>query len=163
MSVSCPNFPSLRLLSVLVLNAVAALPSTALVLRIYNPTAHLRMNGFPANPTINPTFLNPGGGSTTRLDLSGVGWSVQDPTKQFTLVSLRHFVGANHFRPAVGSTVSFLASDNALRTFTIAALYSIPNPDSSPSDVFLGEFTADVPTAAGVLPLPYLNLATEAA
>lgn len=163
MSVPCPNFPPLRLLSVFVLNAVAALPSTALVLRVYNDSAHLRMNGFPATPTINPTFLNPGGGAANRLDLTGVGWSVQDPTKQFTLVSLRHFVGANHFRPEVGSTVRFLASDNSLHTFTIATLYSIPNPDNSPSDVFLGEFTADVPAAAGILPLPYLNLATEAA
>jgi hypothetical protein len=120
------------------------------------------MNGFPANPTINPNFL-PTGLPAVRLDLSGVGWSVQDPTKQFTLVSRRHFVGANHFRPAVGSSVRFLANDDTLHTLTIASINVMPNSDDSPSDIFLGEFTADLPAAADVLSLPYLNLATEGA
>ncbi len=152
-----------RLASCVFLFFTVVLPANALVLRVYNPTAHLRMNGFPATPTINPTFLNPSGAVSSLLDLTGVGWSVEDTTKQFTLVSPRHFVGANHFRPAVGSTVRFLAKDHSLHTFTIAALSTIPNADASPSDVFLGELTGEVPASVAVLPLPYLNLATEAA
>lgn len=141
----------------------ATLPSSALVLRVFDPVAHLRINNFPSSPTVNPKFLNPSGSASSLLDLTGVGWSVQDPTKQLTLVSPRHFVGANHFRPAVGSTVRFLAKDNTLHDATIASISTIPNPDNSPSDVFLGEFAADLPAAAAVLPLPYLNLATESA
>ena len=143
--------------------ATSSLPAAALNLRVFSSTNHLRMNGFPTNPTVNPTFLNPGGAASGLLDLSGVGWSVDDTTKQLTLVSPRHFVGANHFRPAVGSSVRFLAKDNSLHTLTILSISSIPNADNSPSDVYLGEFTTEMPAAAAVLPLPYLNLATEAA
>ncbi len=142
---------------------ILCLPVSALQLRIFNATAHNRINNFPANPTTNPTFLNPSGNLATLPDLTGVGWNVQATVQQFTLVSPRHFVGANHFRPNVGSTLRFLARDNSIHDFTIAALYAIPNDDGTPSDVFLGELTADVPATSGIRPLPYLNLATEAA
>ncbi|MGL4398728.1 MAG: hypothetical protein ACRCXD_02560 [Luteolibacter sp.] len=99
----------------------------------------------------------------TRLDLSGIGWSVQDPTKQLTLVSPRHFVGANHFRPALGSTVRFLATDQVLHTLTVSSITALPNENKSLSDLYLAEFTSELPATAAVLPLPYLNLTTEAA
>lgn len=133
------------------------------MLRSFSSVAHLRMNGFPSNPTINPTFLNPTGQAGSLIDLTGVGWNVEDVTKQFTLVSPRHFVGANHFRPGVGQTVRFLAKDNSVHTFTIGNLYTVPNADGTASDVFLGEFTTELPSSVSVNPLPYLNLATEAA
>ncbi len=155
--------PLKPLCTVLTILAASGLPAAALQLRVFSPTNHLRMNGFPTSPTVNPTFLNPGGAASELLDLSGVGWSVEDPTKQVTLVSPRHFVGANHFRPGVGSTIRFLAKDNSLHTLTILKISPIPNANNSPSDVYLGEFTADMPASAAVLPLPYLNLATEAA
>ena len=141
----------------------SVLPAAALVVRIFNPADHLRINGYPASPTINPTFLNPGGTAAGLIDLTGVGWSVQDTTKQLTLVSPRHFVGANHFQPGVGSAVRFLAKDNSIYTLTIASIRTIPNDDNTTSDVFLGEFATELPASAAVLPLPYLNLATEAA
>lgn len=153
----------LKLPIFLALAAAFPLPLAALNLRVYTPVVHLRMNGFPANPVVNPAFLNPGGAESGWLDLTGVGWSVQNPTQQFTLVSPRHFVGANHFRPNVGSTVRFLARDNSLHSLTVSKITTIPNINNSPSDLFLGEFTADLPESAAVLPLPYLNLATEAA
>jgi hypothetical protein len=137
--------------------------AAALELRVYSPTAHLRMTNFPAAPQVNPTFLNPTGNSATRLDLSGIGWSAQDPTKQLTLVSPRHFVGANHFRPAIGSTVRFLGTDHSLYTLTVSSITALPNENNSPSDLYLAEFTSELPASAPVLPLPYLNLATEAA
>ena len=77
-----------------VLAAAFPLPLAALNLRVYTPSAHLRMNGFPGNPAVNHAFLNPGGAESGWLDLTGVGWSVQNPTQQLTLVSPRHFVGA---------------------------------------------------------------------
>ncbi len=133
------------------------------MLRNYDANSHLRMTGFSEAPQVNPSFLNPNGNQTTRLDLSGIGWSVQDPTKQLTLVSPRHFVGANHFRPGIGSTVSFLATDNALHTLTVASITAVTNQDGSESDLYLGEFTGEIPATAAVLPLPYLNLTNEAA
>ena len=148
---------------VLAILATSGLPASALNLRVFNAANHLRMNGFPTNPTVNPTFLNPGGAASGLLDLSGVGWSLEDSTRQLTLVSPRHFVGANHFRPSINSTVQFLAKDNTLHTLTILTISSIPNANNSPSDLYLGEFTTDMPATAAVLPLPYLNLATEAA
>ena len=139
------------------------LPAAALQIRNFNPASHERLLNFPSNPTLNPAFLNPGGNLANLPDLTGVGWSTQNTLQQFTLVSPRHFVGANHFRPAVGSVVRFLASDNSIHDYTIAATSGILNDDGSTSDVFLGELTGDVPVTSGIRPLPYLNLATEAA
>lgn len=155
--------PVLRL--VLGVSAIPSVivPAHALQLRVLSPSAHLRMIDFPSSPSTNLSFLNPGGSAATRLDLSGVGWSVQGNSKQFTLVSPRHFLGANHFRPAIGSQVRFLASDNSLHTLTVSGISSIPNANGSQSDVFLGEFTTEMPATAQILPLPYLNLASEAA
>ncbi len=140
-----------------------SLPATALQLRTFNAAAHLRINNFPGNPTLNPTFLNPGGNLVNLPDLTGVGWSVQNSVQQFTLVSPRHFVGANHFRPGVGSVVRFLASDNTVHDFTVGTIYGILNDDGTTSDVFLAELTAEVAVTTGIRALPYLNLATEAA
>lgn len=141
---------------------ISILPASALQLRVFNPTAHFRIIGFSANPTTNPTFLNPSGDFATLPDLTGVGWNTKATEQQFTLVSPRHFVGANHFRPSIGSTVRFLARDNSIHDFTLGSIHGIPNDDGSTSDVFLGELTADVPATSGIRPLPYLNLPTEA-
>jgi hypothetical protein len=138
-----------------------SLPAAALQIRTLSPAAHERITNFPGNPTLNPTFLNPGGNLANLPDLTGVGWNTSNTVQQFTLVSPRHFVGANHFRPGVGSVVRFLARDNTLHDYTIAATYGILNDDGSTSDVFLGELATDVVVTTGIRPLPYLNLAAE--
>lgn len=163
MKIAPPFSPITQMAGFFVLSGILISPCHGLHLRNFSATAHLRMNGFPSNPSINPTFLNPSGVTDSRLDLTGVGWSVQDLTKQFTLVSPRHFVGANHFRPAIGSNVRFLAKDGSLHTFTVATISAIPNANGSASDLFLGEFTSELSGVVPVLPLPYLNLPTEAA
>lgn len=163
MTISFPFLPVTRMAGFFVFSSILISPCDGLQVRNFSEAAHLRMNGFPSNPVINPTFLNPSGETDSRLDLSGVGWSVPDPRKQFTLVSPRHFVGANHFRPPIGSDVRFLAKDGSLHTFKVATLHAIPNANGSHSDLFLGEFTSELSISVPVLPLPYLNLATEAA
>ena len=140
---------------------VLSLPAAALQLRTFSSAAHERIRNFPGNPSLNPTFLNPGGNLANLPDLTGVGWNTSDTVQQFTLVSPRHFVGANHFRPNVGSVVRFLARDNTLHDYTVAATYGIPNDDGTTSDVFLGELTTDVAVTTGIRPLPYLNLLAE--
>lgn len=148
---------------ILVLTLALTLPAAALQLRNFSPAAHERITNFPNNPTLNLTFLNPGGNLANLPDLTGVGWNTQNSVQQFTLVSPRHFVGANHFRPNVGAVVRFLARDNTIHDYTIAATSGILNDDGTTSDVFLGELTTDVAVTTGIRPLPYLNLATEAA
>lgn len=139
------------------------LPAAALQIRAFSPAAHERIRNFPGNPTLNPTFLNPSGNLANLPDLTGVGWNTSNTVQQFTLVSPRHFVGANHFQPNVGAVVRFLARDNTLHDYSVAAIHGILNDDGTTSDVFLGELTTDVPATAGIRSLPYLNLATEAA
>ncbi len=142
---------------------LATASAPALQLRLFSPTAHQRLTNFPASPQINPTFLNSSGNPSTLLNLTGVGWSNQDSTKQLTLVSPRHIVGANHHKPALNSQVVFLAPDNTLHSYTITSLTTLPNADSSPSDLFLGELAQSIPATTGIQPLPYLNLLNEAA
>ncbi len=148
---------------ILALALALSLPAAALQIRTFSPVAHERITNFPSKPWLNLSFLNPGGNLANLSDLTGVGWSTQDTVQQFTLVSPRHFVGANHFRPNVGSVVRFLARDNTLHDHTIAATYGILNDDGTTSDVFLGELTTDVAGTTGIRPLPYLNLAVESA
>lgn len=137
-------------------------PLFALVIRTFDPSVHFRFTGFPESPQINPTFLNATGNPATLLDLTGVGWSDEDPNRQLTLVSPRHFVGANHYRPAVGSKVVLLSPGNVVQSYTIASISSVPNDNNTPSDLYLGELTQDIPAATGIRPLPYLNVITEA-
>lgn len=145
------------------ISLVLCLPSLALQIRAYDAAKHARISNFPATPTTNLTFLNAGGNPSTLLDLTGVGWNTANTVQQFTLVSPRHFIGANHYKPVAGETIRFLARDNTTHDFTVAVTHTIPNDDSSPSDVFLGELTTEVPSSAGLKPLAYLNLATESA
>lgn len=139
------------------------LSAAGLQIRTYDAAKHARLTNFPTTPTTNATFLNAGGNPATLLDLTGVGWNTANTVQQFTLVSPRHFVGANHYKPVAGETIRFLTRDDTTRDFTVAATHTNPNDDGSPSDVFLGELTVEVPSSAGIKHLPYLNLATEAA
>jgi len=147
-------------LAILAVAACLATPASALVLRVYSPASHDRFTGFPANPSHNGSFIHSG------LDLTGVGYhsgSGADTRKQFTLISPKFFVSANHFRPPVGTTVRFVASDNQYVERAISALHTIPNSNGEATDLLLGELSEPVDPASGVQFLPYLNLATEGA
>ena len=145
--------PAFTLVALLALASGAS----ALQLRVYSVARHDRFTGFPSAPVRNAGFLH------AALDLSGVGWSAEDTQKQFTLISPRHFAGANHFRPALGSAVRFLAQDGSLVSRTITALDAMPNNAGQPTDVLIGTLDAPIDPASGVSFLPYLNLDSEAA
>jgi hypothetical protein len=137
----------------LLLLPALTLPGQALEIRAYSAATHDRFMGWPPAPVMNPTFLF----DSTKF--TGVGWSVNQPVKQFTAVSPKHFVYANHFKPAVGHFVKFLGSDGVVIQRTITALTTIPTDTTGDSDVALATLDAALP--ATVKPLPYLNLASE--
>ena len=129
----------------------------ALQVRVFTASKHERFTGFPSAPVRNPGFIH------ATLNLSGVGWSVEDPQKQFTLVSPLHFAGANHYRPSLNSMVSFVAQDGAVVSRQVTALTAMLNDQGQATDVLIGTLGAPVLPDSGVAFLPYLNLDAEAA
>ncbi|WP_377174488.1 hypothetical protein [Roseibacillus ishigakijimensis] len=125
-------------------------------IREYEPARHDRFVDFPADLAANEEFF------LAAEDWSGFGWSVEDPRKHFTLISPRHFVGAQHFRPSPGQEVRFVGRDGVPRTFTIGTLAAIPHDSgTSPSDLFVGELTEAVAPLDSISVVPILNLAGE--
>ena len=100
--------------------------ASALQLRVFTPSKHERFTGFPAAPVRNPVFIH------AALDLSGVGWSAEDPQKQFTLISPLHFAGANHFRPSLHSMLNFLSQDGTMMSRQVTALTAMLNDQGQP-------------------------------
>jgi len=130
----------------------------ALQVRTYSAPQHDRFTSFSTNPAINQSFIH------QDVDLTGVGWLVGDSyLRSLTLVSPKFFVGARHFRPAVGRKLRFVAADGTIRTYTIKRYRNILNDDSEATDLSLGELEEIVATTDGVNFQPYLNLPSEAA
>lgn len=134
-------------------------PVSAVVIRSYDPERHDRFASFPSDLAANPGFYQGG------EDWSGIGWSVSDVRKHFTLISPKHFLGARHFRPAVGSQVRFVNTAGVVKTYTVAALHDILNDESpaTATDLSLGELVETVAEGELVSTVPVLNLASEAA
>lgn len=130
----------------------------AVEIRNYQPSRHDRFVGFPSDLTPNPTFY------LKDEDWSGFGWSVQDTRKHFTLISRKHFVGARHFRPAVGQQVRFLNRDGMVKTYTVESRHDVLNDEDPavPSDVFVGELVETVSDSDRISIVPVLNLDAEA-
>ncbi len=129
----------------------------ALQIRSFSDSKHERFTGFPSAPVRNPGFIH------ASLNLTGVGWSAEDPQKQFTLISPLHFAGANHFQPSLNSMVNFLAQDGTVVSRQVTALTAVLNDQGQASDVLIGTLGAPVLSSSGVAFLPYLNLDAEAA
>jgi len=125
---------------------------SALEIRSFDANRHLRFLDFPSNPRHNPNFI------CASQDFSGVGWIVSDPRRQLTMVSPKHFVGAYHFRPGVGSAMRFLSNNNIVKDFTIASTINVPNADGTPSDLFIGTLNERITKEDGISFHPYLNL-----
>ncbi|MGJ8697946.1 MAG: hypothetical protein ACSHYF_16630 [Verrucomicrobiaceae bacterium] len=145
--------------SITLLLLLAASPSVfALQVRSYTSARHDRFLNFPSAPTANPTFLYSG------TELRGVGWYIApsnttvERRRQLTLVSPKHFVGANHFKPSTAGSVSFLASDGVVRTYAIGTVQSIPNDDGVASDLFIGTLEGEVAAEDGIGFQPYLSV-----
>ncbi len=129
----------------------------ALQIRAFSESQHQRFTGFPSAPVRNPGFIH------AALNLSGVGWSAEDPQKQFTLISPLHFAGANHFRPSLNSMVNFLAQDGTVVSRQVTALTAMLNDQGQATDVLIGTLGAPVHPSSGVAFLPYLNQDSESA
>ena len=129
--------------------------SQALVLRTFDATRHLRFLGFPSNPTHNTQFLH------SAYDFTGVGWLTTNTQRQLTMVSPLHYVGANHVRVGVGSTLRFLSSDGVIRDYTVASETTIPNDAGNNSDLFVGTLTAAITESDNIRFYPYLNLSSN--
>jgi hypothetical protein len=133
-------------------------PAHALQLRGYDAERHDRFTGFPGAPVISTTFIH------QDVDLTGVGWRVGgDQPRSLTLISPKYFLAARHYRPGIGNTIRFVASDGTVRNYTVAARHDILNDDSEPTDLSLCELTQAVGAADGVRFQTYLNLPTEGA
>ena len=122
----------------------------------FDPARHNRfLSGFGTLPVQNPNVL--GGG----LDFSGVGWStladdllgmnlnVPDMRLNVAMVTPRHFITADHFRPSVGSSVKFLGSDGVVRSYTVDSYIPLRydpanvNP-SNRSDLIVGQLVETI-------------------
>jgi hypothetical protein len=143
-------------LSIVVL-AVAGLEARAAEIDFnFDPNRHNRfLSGFGTLPVQNPNVL--GGG----LDFSGVGWSTVTDAPPFNIfnqpdlginvamVTPRHFITADHYRPTVGSSVKFLGSDGVVRSYTVDSYiplrYDPPgvNP-SNRSDLIVGQLVETI-------------------
>lgn len=134
-----------------------AIPAHGLSIRVYDPARHDRFSsGYPGSPAVNTNF------HADYYDFSGVGWNAADPNQSFTLISPKHFVGANHFKPGIGATVTFQARDGALRSFTVVNLYNITNTAGQNTDLFLGELNREVVPCDDITFYPILNAGSEA-
>ena len=133
-----------------------------LQIRSYNATQHDRFLDFPSAPKINPDFRY------ASTDLTGVGWYVApsntavERRRQYTLVSPKHFVGANHFKPATNGSLRFLSKDGVVRAYDIGSVQAILNSEGNASDLFIGTLETEVAPTDGVNFQPFLSLAEAA-
>lgn len=109
------------------------------------------VSGFPTAPVPNtsPTFIGSG------FDLSGVGWFPSGGTFfSVGMVSERHFIAAAHSPPGPGTQLNFYDPvSNVVRTYTVQSgrrpvtqfVNDQGQPQTLPSDVFLGTLTAPIP------------------
>jgi len=109
------------------------------------------VSGFPTAPVPNtsPTFIGSG------FDLSGVGWFTIGPEfRSLGMVSERHFIAAAHSPPAPGTQLNFYDPvSNVVRTYTVQTgrrpvtqfINNQGQPQTLPSDVFLGTLSAPIP------------------
>ncbi|MGK0186228.1 MAG: hypothetical protein ACI9R3_002011 [Verrucomicrobiales bacterium] len=132
-------------------------PVNALTIRQYEPSRHDYVENYPESPRTNAAFFLQG------VDLSGIGWSASDPQKHFGLVSPKHIVGANHFKPGVGTTVRFLNRSGTVKSYGLLKQHPIVNAQGEPTDLFLGELENPIPDSDAITCYPYLNLLNEAA
>lgn len=139
--------------------AVASVPAPALTIRGYDSVRHDRFTGFSAAPEWND------GAWFDSRKFTAVGWNASDGVnkRQFALVTPRHILGASHARPSVGQVIRFLAPDGVVIERTVLGTQYVPNSVGGSSDVAVSLLSAAIPPESGVVPLPYLNLGSEAA
>ena len=142
------SMPNVRPHIPILVAAVATLasPLAGLEVHDYDPGRHDRFiaGTFPGNPEPNPGLW------VNDADFAGVGWSADDSRKSFALISPRHFVAANHFRPPTGSQILFLGPDGEVRSYTYEKFHNIQNEGGENTDLFIGELSEDIPKSHGI-------------
>jgi hypothetical protein len=137
---------------------IFCLTVNALEIRVYKAADHDRFNSFPASPINNNTFIY------SETSLSGVGWYLApsntnvERRRQYTMVSPKHFVGANHFRPSTSGSLRFLATDGTVRTYAIKSTQSILNDEGDASDLFIGTLETEIAPTDKIIFQPYLSI-----
>jgi hypothetical protein len=118
----------------------------------FDPNRHNRfLSGFGVNPVQNPNVLGLPG-----LDFSGVGWgSGGQKGMNVAMVTPRHFIAANHFKPNVGSSLTFLGSDGLLRSYTVQNYIPLryDPPEVNPanvSDLIIGQLVETIQPAHNI-------------
>jgi hypothetical protein len=135
----------LRTLVVLV--AAVASPPVATALDIpyqFDPNRHNRfLSGFGSTPVQNPNVLG-----MPALDFSGVGWGSGSQAQiNVAMVTPRHFIVAEHFRPSVGSSINFLGTDGVVRSYTVQNYLPLKYDEGNPanvSDLMIGQLVQTI-------------------
>jgi len=135
--------------------ALGVSPVHALQIRSYTAARHDRFTDYPSAPALNTSSWFDGSHYT------GVGWSVVSPEKQFALVTRRHLVCAEHYRPSVNETIRFLSSSGVIVERTVTAVQNVTTSSNVATDISLCTLSAPIPATEGVTPFPYQVLANE--
>ncbi len=99
------------------------------------------LHGVYPQPNPSSNFIGLG------YDWSGVGWSATNYNQSFALLGPQFFLYANHYTPAVGSTIDFTASNGAFHSYTVQ---SVSGRLITGSDLAIGMFTSPIPSSDNV-------------
>jgi autotransporter-associated beta strand protein len=93
--------------------------ASALNINGYTSAAYDRFSsGYPSAPINNTSSSFIGLG----YNWSGVGWSATNYTQSFALLGSQFILYANHYTPAVGSTINFTTGNGTLYSNTVASV-----------------------------------------
>jgi len=112
------------------------------------------VGSYPTAPVPNPTFIG------AAFDLSAVGWSATNSSQSVTLISSQYFLGAAHFKPAIGSSVLFRGTDGIVYSATVDSYHTLTYSGSGGaqvSDVAIGRLVSAVPVAVNPMPIFYMG------
>lgn len=131
----------------------------ALKVRSNNSPNNNRFDQFPQPSAHNPDFIHKDYATT----LTSAGWyprSLGNTTiyPNVTLISPIHFIGADHYKPSIGTTISFLSSDGNLITRSVSNRTTIKNSNGINSDIFIGTFDTPILASEKVSYSPYLRI-----
>lgn len=128
--------------------------ASALEIRTYSPTRHDRFVTQEESTVPNPDAFY----FSTRY--TAVGYA--STGGQFALITPQHVLFARHFAPPLGFTIRFRNSLGQELTRRVTARIDVPNGSGGIADVQILKLSAPISPDQGIIPLPYLNLASEA-
>ncbi len=126
----------------------------ALEIRTYNPNRHDRfVSG------VSGLEINPGAYYDASLYTAVAFATNTNDNRQFALVTPEHVLFARHF--ASGGNIRFINSENTAINRVLGAKTDVPNGSGGISDVCIMKLSAPLTETDRIVPLPYLNLASE--